>query len=484
MKRTFLTMMVVGTICSIAGCAVGPDYRRSMPDTAALKQLPSAVGQSDIRSGVPVPQWWMGFDDPVLNQLIVRSWNANYDIGAAASRYESAIATVTEAGAAALPELSVSGAISRAKTSTLTSMTGIPTISSPTLVGGELDWELDLFGRIRRGIEAARADARASAEARDDMRRLVTSQVAVTYIELREAQQQYADVRVERDIAARTAELVSEREAAGRANRFDVDRANTQLNQVDARLAPLDASIRAMRDRLATLTALPLDAPDLAALDRPVPVRVPDFVMTDDPAGLLSRRPDVWMSEQQLAAQTARIGVATADLYPRITLSGLIGLGSLSPGQIYNVGSKFWSGGAAMSWSLFNGGALRARVRAVSGQADAALAEYDKTVTTALEEADVALESYVHEKARNESLRKANDNAYEALTLAQVQYRDGRIGLLDLLDIQRTHVQTDQAFTESSYALARDIVLVYTAFAGGLDVPASGAGAVIADDRH
>ncbi|ALK32913.1 efflux transporter outer membrane subunit [Burkholderia plantarii] len=482
MKRIVTIMTAAGLLGTLTGCTVGPDYHRGLPDTARLARLPSSTpvaavangavgGTASIQPGVPVTRWWTDFDDAALNRFVARAWRANYDLRATEANYAAALAGVAEARSAGLPELSAGASIARARTSTLTSNTGVPEVGSPTLASAGIDWELDLFGRIRRGIEAARADAQASADARDDLRRLVVAQVAMAYLDLREAQQQYAEVARERELARRIATLVAARERVGRVGRLDVVRAAGQAADVEARLEPLAARVRARRDRLATLTALPLDAPEILALERPVPVRAPGFVLADDPAGLIGRRPDVREAERRLAAQTARIGVASADLYPRISLSGLLGLGALSPNQLYETASKLWSGGAALSWQFLDGGALRARVRAAGARADAALADYDRAVTAALEEADVALDAYLHEAARNGALREADRDAAQAEALADAQYRAGRIDLLDWLDVQRTRLQSAQAYTESSYTLSRRVVDVYTAFAGGLDVP-------------
>jgi multidrug efflux system outer membrane protein len=464
----------LGIVCTLlAGCAVGPNYRPTTPNTARITELPSAAAQTSVQPGSPPSDWWTGFDDPVLNELLTRAWKSNFDVQEAAARYQVAVARIDEARSGFWPSVSTSDSVGRERLSQLSSPTLEPLIASPTVLSFGLNWELDLFGRIRRNIEAAHADAASLAAAQQDMRRLITAEVANAYFDLRESQQQVAALEQLQVIERRSASIVGVLSDAGRATKFDRLRVDGSLQETIAGIPPYLAQARAARDRLATLTAMPLDAALIVSLEQFRTLTVPAALVVDDPASLLRRRPDVRVAERDLAAATARIGVAAADLFPQVTLSGVIGWGALAPAQLFQSTSRMWGGNAALAWTPLDAGGLRARVREAGANATMVLAHYDKVVTTALEEADQALENYRQAQARFQASAAALTDSEQALTLAQELYRQGKVNLLELLEAQRSELQTKQSLIAAEHRVAYDIVAVYTAFAGGVDSPPS-----------
>ncbi|MDB5686805.1 MAG: transporter, partial [Rhizorhabdus sp.] len=330
-----------------------------------------------------------------------------------------------------------------------------------------ISYEVDLFGRVGRSIEAARGDAGAAAAALDVARVAVAAETARAYADASSSAERLTVAQHTVDLLDQTVSLTSKRFDAGRTTRLDVSRSAALRDQQRATLPPLRATRDAALFRLATLTGrTPADLPPEVGqrattlrLDRPIPV--------GDGRALLARRPDVREAERTLAAETARIGVATADLYPRITLGGSIGSTGPSIGDIFGGGPLRWLLGPLLSWSFPNQEAGRARIAAADATAQAALARFDGTVLRALQETETALSAYAHELDRRQALTSARDEAQIAANISRAQLREGRTDFLVVLDAERTLANTEADLAESDARVTTAQVDLFRALGGG-----------------
>ncbi|WP_374583170.1 efflux transporter outer membrane subunit [Pseudoduganella sp.] len=454
---------------ALAGCAAGPDY--APPATAPLTPavFPSAAGAGPaLDSSAPPAGWWRQFGHPQLDALVEQAWRGNYDLRIAMARLQVAAAQLTAAQSAGLPALGVDAGVARKHAAKAERADADPALSSPARVSAFIDWELDLFGRVRRSVEAARAGYEAQQALRDEVRRTLLAQVVIAYAEFRSAQDEAACLEQQLENYGQVLELVRERERVGKALAVDRIRVETKLGLLAARAPGIAARQRVARNHLATLSGLRLDAPQILALEARHPLRLPATLAVDDPAAMLRRRPDVAAAERTLAAATAQQGVAVAELFPRVSLSGMFGL--VAPaGSLHGADARAWQAGGALSWSLLDGGALRARVRAAGAGAQAALAGYEKAVAAALEEADSALSDWRQYRARDVQLGAVYELARETARLTRLRYRSGAESVLGLLDAEYAVLTVE----EQLIGVQRDIAVAtarsYVALAGGLD---------------
>ncbi|MBB3117514.1 efflux transporter outer membrane subunit [Pseudoduganella violacea] len=472
MKKWLLR--VSAAACAAAGlaaCAVGPDYRK--PQASAVpERLPSAVASTaadqGLREGLPQALWWREFGDARLEALVQQAWQGNYDLRIALARVQAASEQANVARAARWPGANLEGAASHARLNAGESPDGVARIANPVQAALVFGWELDLFGRVRRGVEAAQASLEEREAWREDMRRLILAQVVDSYLELRGAQMLELCLQAQIDNERQTFGLVRERVAAGRAARAEQLRYEAQLSLLAARLPLYRAQTRAARNRLATLSGLSLDAAPLAALDQPQAWRLPDSLLLDAPAALLGRRPDVRAAERALAAATARVGVAQANRFPRISLAALLG-GSGVAGEWLGGEASRWRAGGTLSWSLFDGGALAASQRAASADVSAAAAGFDKAVAIALEESDTAIANWTQLRQRARQLQGAQELSAESARLARIRYREGTESLLGVLEAERTALAAQEQLLSASRDLALATARSYVAVAGGFD---------------
>ncbi|WP_083941188.1 efflux transporter outer membrane subunit [Pseudoduganella violaceinigra] len=464
-----LTMIAGLTALALAGCAAGPDYVK--PDTAPLTPaaFPSSAGDGTaLDTSAPPAGWWRQFEDPQLDALVEQAWRGNYDLRIAMARLQIAAEQLTATKSAGLPSLGVDAGVARKHSAKVERSDGDPVITSPAKVSAFIDWELDLFGRVRRSVEAARAGYEQQQALRDDVRRTLLAQVVIAYAEFRSAQDEAACLKQQLENYGQALELVRERERVGKALAVDRIRVETKLGLLAARAPGIAARQRVARNHLATLSGLKLDAPEVLALEAPHPLRLPATLAVDDPAAMLRRRPDVAAAERNLAAATAQQGVAVAELFPRVSLSGMFGL--VAPaGSLHGADARAWQVGGALSWTLLDGGALRARVRAAGAGAQIALAGYEKTVAGALEEADSALSDWRQFRARDVQLTSVYELARETARLTRLRYRNGAESVLGLLDAEYAVLTVE----EQLIGVHRDIAVAtarsYVALAGGLD---------------
>ena len=454
----------------LGGCTtVGPDY--ALPAGAAIR-LPAANGAfagtagNAVSSEAVIDHWWQLFDDPVLEQLVDEALVTNTDLRVAAANLARAEAIDSEAAAAGHPRLVASAAVERTQ---LSGESYLLPVRLPDMnvadVGTTVAYQVDLVGRLRRASEAATADREATAAALEVARITVIADVARAYVAACAAGYERATALALVGTQESTLSVVSRLADAGRGTDIDVTRARALLDQQRAVLPTYDARQRAALYRLAVLTGKPpTEFPGVVAACAELP-RVSRTIPVGDGAALLRRRPDVRQAERMLASATARIGVATAALYPSIS----IGLGGGSTGLLADLGepaTNHWSIGTLISWTMPDG-RERARIRQADATAAAALAHFDAVVLNALRETETALSVYASDLERNQALRTARDEAARADEEAQRLYRAGRHPYLSALDARRTLDATEDAVAASDVQLTGDRINLFLALGGG-----------------
>ena len=461
-------LALTAAVAALASCrAVGPDHQPPADRTGA------SFSQGDAAKPTELARWWRQFRDPKLDSLISRAFAANPDLRAAAARVDEARAARRAAGAAFAPQADAAGSAIRQKPSesTVTAQNiPIPGLFEPQNqfdLRIDASWELDIFGGLRRSAEAAQRDLEAAEEALRAVRVSLAGEIGAAYFELR-GHQARRDV-AEKNLASQreTLSLTRQRLAAGLANDLDVARAEQQAESTAASLPVFEAGARRSIYRLGVLLgATPADMVPELTTARPLPDRLCG-VPVGLPSDLLRRRPDIRRAERELAAATARIGVAVADLYPKFRLTGATGLQSIEASTLFNGRSNLWSLGPSLSWPVFNAGRLRAAVAAQTARQQAAAATYEKTVLTALEDVESALVDFGQEQRRLASLTNSATAAARASGLARERHLAGLTGFLDVLEAERSQFLAEEARVQSRTQLALDLVRLYKALGGG-----------------
>lgn len=454
--------VAVALLCS-ACLKVGPDYA---PPPANLP--PDWAGGAGFDAGrSPAPLWWGVFRDPMLDELVRRAVAHNRDVAAAVASVRASRAARRGAVAAYFPTLDASGDYRRRRPSA--------TNFSPTAArefddwsfGFDSGWEIDLFGGIRRSNEQAAAELEAAGADLDDALVSVLAEVARNYVEVRSLAARLAIARDNAASQGETLDVTRWRYEAGLSPALDVEQARSSLAQTLARVPELDTERIAAANRLAVLVGEPagsLDA-ELAAA-APVP-SVPSRVAIGIPTDLLRRRPDVAAAERRLAAATAAIGVAKADLYPRLSLTGTFGVAATDFSRLDTAAARGYSIGPTLSWNLFDAGRLRSVVTERSAEADRALAQWEAAVLAAYEEVVNALAGFANQQRRLEALDEGRAAAREAQRLARLQYEHGELEFDRVLEAERQTLVLEEAHAISRAAVATGLVAVYKALGGG-----------------
>ncbi len=464
MTKQLLSLLLGAS--ALTACAAGPDFKAPpTPTTAAAAFL--GGGQAAVSTTPADDHWWRLYNDPLLDGLVADALKANTDVRVAVARLERARAQLRGARSDRLPSTSLSGSPTYGRASQAQTLPGMDRENWTVDMGLDVAYEVDLFGRVKRGIEASRGDLNAAAADADAVRVAVVADTVRAYVDATASAQRLAVARETVDLLDRSIRITNARFDAGRSDRLDVIRVTT-LRQSQAALIPaLEADRAAALFRLATLTGRTpqdLPAPIRAASTTP---QVGQPIPVGDGRALLARRPDVRAAEQRLAADTARIGVATADLYPRITLGGSIGSTAIGGGNILGGGPLNWLLGPLISWAFPNREAIHARIDASQADADASLAQFDGTVLRALEETETALSTYGQSLARRETLQSARDEAARAARIAQARQREGQIDFLTVLDALRTQAAADADLATANRAVAFAQVDLFRALGGG-----------------
>ncbi len=457
-RHPLLGVMLAGLV--VSGCAVGPNYRApaAIPDTAG--PFVSAAGPA-TSAEAPPSDWWRLYQDPVLDRLVQQALVENTDLKVAAANLAYAQALVGEARAGQFPTTTLSAGAPYGKT-----LTASPTQTTYE-AGFVAAYQVDLFGRIRRGIEAARANAQAVQAAENAVRVTVAAQTAGAYANVCAYAEAAQVARQSVETTQQTYDILIKQRTLGSVSDLDVAREATLLDQARAAVPGFEGQRRAALFELAVLIGKPpADIPQEAA-GCTAPPQLTQAIPVGDGATLLRRRPDVSEAERQLAAATARIGVAAADLYPTISLGGSFNSAAGNTAALGRSSAIAFGVGPLINWSFPNILVARAHVKETSAQASAALASFDGVVLTALKEAEQALTTYQAELQRHEALGSAQSHAAEAFRLAQSEYRLGAISFIDLLTAQATLINANQTLAASDQALAVDQVAVFQALGGG-----------------
>lgn len=453
-----------------SACAAGPDYRAPATPGASVGRFVTAAPAVDPTAPLP-DDWWRLYADPVLDRLIAQAFAANTDLRVAAANLARARAMLGEARAGRLPTTDLSGGVSYGDAVQGGFAQGGSAEQWSYSGGLDIAWEADLFGRIGRAIEAARADAEAVEAARDMVRVMVAAETARAYANACAFADSAAVARESLHTAEEGLRVVIAQERAGSAGRLDVERAATAAANARAAIPSLDGQRRVALFELAALIGEPpagIPAEALQCVRAPVPVAA---LPVGDGTGLLRRRPDLREAERRLKADTARIGVATADLYPRITL-GASG-NYFRNDQVRGGDSLSFSLGPLLSWSFPNVAVARSRIRQAEAQGDASLAAFDGRVLTALKEVEQALATYGAEEERSRALGEARARAETAFGFADARYRAGSISYLDVLVAQRELIDTRAALADSTQRLGSARIDLFKALGGGWQAPAS-----------
>lgn len=459
-------LLAAASAVTLAACAAGPDY--------AAPQTPSSAAGAFIGARSPLvtgdtvaDDWWRLYNDPVLDRLVADAIAANKDLGIATARVARARAALREAGADRLPSTNVSAGATYGRQSQGQRSLGTDREGWTYDGGLNVAYEVDLFGRVARDVEAARGEAAAATADLDAARVAVIAETVRAYSDASSAAERLG-------VAERTVALLDEgvrlttkRFEAGRAARLDVSRV-TALRERQYGVIP---SLRADRDaalfRLATLTGrTPADLPPEAGQRASSP-RVDAPLRVGDGRALIARRPDVRAAERRLAAETARIGVATAELYPSISLGGGIGSTSASLTDLFGAGPLRWIVGPLLSWNIPNQSVARARIAGAEASAQEALARFDKLVLMALEETETALSRYKNEVDRRTALEAARNEAVRAATIVRAQLREGRADSLAVIDAERTLAENEFELAASRGRVASAQVDLFRALGGG-----------------
>ncbi|MEI9888884.1 MAG: efflux transporter outer membrane subunit [Rhizomicrobium sp.] len=453
----------------LGACTVGPDYK--LPEAATFN-APAAQG-TFLASGDPAlsdetlpAQWWRLYDDARLDRLIEQAFAANTDLRIAEANLERSQALLREAKTLREPSVAIGGGVAYSQPAGEQYLLPVtPPANSVYEVSGSVGYDLDLFGGIRRGIEAASADSEAVAAARDLVRVNVAAQTALAYVNACGAGLELTALRRSLAIQEDSLRLTTTLYRGGRATDLDVTRSRQFVDQIAGAIPALEAARRNALYRLAALTGRPPAQFDRDLDACSAPPRIAQPLPAGDGAQLLKRRPDVRAAERQLAAATAQIGVATAQLYPDIRLGTSAGSIGITP-DAFTSPTNFWDFGIFINWQA-NQSAARAKIDAANAGAKGALARFDGVVLGALRDAESALNTYAHDLKREALARAARDEAARAARDARRLEVAGRASELVVIDAQRTLAAAEQALAQVQAAISIDQVNVFLALGGG-----------------
>lgn len=463
---------------AIPACTVGPTYVPPKTDLSSNYASPleggATAGPADLT------RWWTRLNDPALDSLIDRAVAGNLTLREAQARILEARAQRTVIAADRYPTVDVAGSYSRSRTSENIGfgsfgaaasgggIAGIPGQEQDFYSAGfDAAWEIDLFGRVRRNVEAADADTQAAIENQRDVLVTLLAEVARNYVELRSFQQRLdiarANVRTQQDSAS----LSRSRSSAGLTSELDPVRAESQLASTQSQIPALEAGLRQSAHRLGVLLGQePGSLLGELSEVKPVPP-IPAEVTVGIPSDLLRRRPDIRRAERELASSTALIGVATADLFPRFSLTGSFGVQSSKIGNLFDGDSRFWSIGPAVRWPILEFGRIRGNIRVQNARQEQAVARYHSAVLVAFEDVENALVNYAREQDRRVSLSSAVDSAAIAVDLAKELNSRGLTDFLSVLDAQQQLYILQDQLAQSDRAVTANLIALYKALGGG-----------------
>jgi NodT family efflux transporter outer membrane factor (OMF) lipoprotein len=466
------------------GCAnipsVGPDYHAPETKTPARWSEPLTGGETN--SAAATTAWWKNFHDAELDSLIERAACSNLDLRIAQARVREARAEYGIAVGNLLPTVDASGSYARQRESQNQPLVGpgdrlppgIPFENNLYQSGFDASWEIDVFGGKRRAVEAAKAQVAAAQFGQRDVLVTLLGEVARNYVATRGYQRELEIARENIHAQERVLAITQNRFTNGLANNLDVQQAATLLANTRASVPTLETALQAAIHRLGVLLGQPPEAlqTELSSV-APIPATPPE-VPVGLPSELLQRRPDVAQAERQLAAATANIGVAKADLFPKFYLTGIAGYQSVSASDWFSGGSRFWSVGPTVQWNIFDAGRIRANIKIQNARQEQALAAYEQTALSAFEDVENALVAYAKEQVCRRSLEDAVKSSQESLRLANQLYTNGLSDFINVLDAERSLYQAQDALVQSDRTVSTDLISLYKSLGGGWEVETKG----------
>ena len=448
-------------LTTLTGCAVGPDYLP--PEKSSnMDHWQETMEAGIVPSEADVSQWWRHLQDQHLDKLVDRALADNLDLDQARSRVREARAQRGIAGAERFPTLDVSG-------SSATRKIGEAPSGGLYSAGFDAAWELDFFGRVKRTVEASTADMEAQVEDMRSVQVTLLSEVALNYVELRSFQSRLSFAQSNVDLQQETRDIVQARFDADLAGRLDLRQAESNLATTKAQLPPLKTGLQHAMNRLSVLIGeKPGEVNTMLAKPEPVPV-APAEIAIGIPAELMRRRPDIRRAERELAAQTARVGVAVADLYPRFQLTGSLSFSATDATNLFTTLSRALSIGPSFKWNIFNAGSVRNNIKVQNERQQQALLAYEKSVLTALEDVENSIVSYARELDRRQQLENAVRASLEAVDLAKELYQGGLRDFNYVLDTQRALFVQQDSLAASNAEVTSNLIRLYKAIGGGWD---------------
>lgn len=465
------TLSLMGILSMLAACAVGPDYRQP-----AIETGPGWVGSSDAAAAsVDLANWWRTFDDPELDRLVAAALAQNLDGLEAGARVAEARALRAAAAGGRRPAITTRASVTRRRQSEngplpINRIPGLERDQTIYDTGFDAAWELDVFGRTRRVVEAAGARLDAALERERAVKLSVAAETARSYLELRGAQHEQQALRAAVEASRSSTTLVRQQLEAGDVPEAALAQADAALAGLEAQLPLLDARVRVAALSIGILLGgLPEDERGLAESTTDFVALAP--LPVGERADLLRRRPDVRVAERSLAAATADVGVATAELFPKIGFAANGGFQSLESGTLLDSASEALGLVPLISWRIFDGGRVRAQIRASEARVEVAALEYEKAVKEALTDAEIALTRYNSGLAALDRQSAAVTAARRSYGFASDRYRAGDISLLELLDAEQALRTAEDAYARTHTAAATDLVALFKALGGGWQAP-------------
>ena len=470
-RRAPLAALAAVALLLLAGCAVGPHYEVPVDAPVSIAAPEQALFAPDAVQR----DWWRQLEDPQLDALIERALTANHDIRIAQARLLEARAAQTEAGLDRWPTVTLGAS----RTRSIAQGNGTPadarTLAQSSRAGFDAAWEIDLFGRLQRLDEAATARAEAQAADLEQARIVVVAELARNYYEMRGAEQRLAVTQRTLQSLQDGLRVTEVQVGTGRGLAGDLASARANLASTEGQLPVLETARRQAAHRVAVLAGL--RPAELEPMLSPQPLRVlARRLPVGDLGDLLRRRPDVLRAERGLAAGTADVGAATAELYPRLDVGGFLGFVALRGSDLGSASSRAFSLMPGLGWPALRLGSARARLRGAEARAQGERALYEQTVLRAIEDVENALTGYGQNQQRLRSLVQASEQSRRAAELAEVRYREGAAPYLDMLDAQRTLLRAQDAVAEAETASYTSLVALYKAMGGGWQAPETAAG--------
>jgi len=455
----------------LSGCMVGPNYHR--PEVSVPATYPQVLTTLTNQTSQELSQWWRVFHDPQLDTLINQATMANLDLRLAQARVREARAQAGVARSALFPSATANGEYSRQRLSEHSPEGLLARGAGRSLeqnffdTGFDANWELDVFGGNRRGLQAAKADLGATEESRRGVLITVIGDLGLNYLDLRGLQRQLAVARENLRLQEDTLALIRDRSRAGLANELDTARAEAQAANTGSQIPLLEQDIQRSIHRLSILIGKePAELQSQFDAPAPIPAATPS-IPVGLPSDLLRRRPDIRQAEREVAAATARTGVATADLFPRFFLTGAAGLQSLNASDFFSAGSRFWSLGPSIRWPVFTAGRIRQNIKVQNARQEQSLIRYEQTVLTSLEEVENALVACGKEEEHRQALVQSEAANRRAVELANARYRSGLVDFLNVLETQRSLLAVQDDLVRSERTADQNLVRLYKALGGG-----------------